>query len=71
MIPRGNKAVPVVAAHGGVGQTGVTLGVDAVGVGVELGRAAAAAGVGDVTAQHLHDAVQRRAAVQHRLCGAV
>lgn len=68
LIPHRNKPIPVVAAYGGVGQTGVTLDVDAVGVSVELGRAATAAGVGDVTAQHLHDAIQRCAAVQHRLC---
>ena len=43
--------VPVVAAYGGVGQAGVTRAVDAVGVGIELGGAATAAGVGDVTAQ--------------------
>lgn len=59
--------VPVVAAYGGVGQAGVTGAVDAVGVGVELGAAATAAGVGDVPTQRLQDNSQRCGAVQDRL----
>lgn len=60
------KKGPVVAAYGGVGQAGVTGAVDAVGVGVELGAAATATGVGDVPAQCLQDTSQRSGAVQDR-----
>lgn len=55
---------PVVAAYGGVGQTRVTRAVDAVGVRVQLDRAASAAGVSDITAQDLQDIIQRGGAVQ-------
>lgn len=58
--------LPVVAADGHVGQAGVTRDVDSIRIGVEFSRAAAAAGVDDVTGQHRHDAVQRRGAVEHR-----
>lgn len=58
--------LPVVAAHGHVWQAGVTWDVDAVSIGVEFSRAAAAASVDDVTGQHRHDAVQWRAVVKHR-----
>lgn len=47
------SVVPVVAAYSGVGQAGVTGAVDAVGVGIQLGGAVTAAGVGDVLAQRL------------------
>lgn len=57
------SVVPVVAAYGGVGQAGVTGAIDAVGVSIELGRAATTASVGDVSAQRLQDTIQ--------LCGAV
>lgn len=60
------RFVPVVAADGQVWQAGVTWDVDAVSIGVELSGTAAAAGVDDVASQHRHDAVQWRAAVQHR-----
>lgn len=60
------SAVPVVPAHGGVGQAGVTGAIDAVGVGIELGGAATAPGVGDVTAQCRQDTIQRCGAVQDR-----
>lgn len=59
--------VPVVAAYSGVRQTGVTRDVDAVGVGIQLGAAATAARVGDVTVQHGHNVLQRCEAVQGRL----
>lgn len=57
--------IPVVAAHGQVGQAGVTWEVDAVSIGVQLSGTAATAGVDDVTRQHRHDAVQWRGAVTH------
>lgn len=50
--------LPVVAADGHVWQAGVTWDVDAISIGVEFSRAAAAASVDDVTSQHRHDAVQ-------------
>lgn len=59
--------VPVVAAYGGVRQTRVTRDVDAVGVSVELGGAATAAGVGDVAAQRRHYTVQWCGALQDGL----
>lgn len=55
---------PVVAAYGGVWQARVTRAVDAVGVRVQFDGAASAAGVSDITAQHLQDTIQRGAAVQ-------
>lgn len=50
--------VPVVAADGHVRQAGVTWHVDAISIGVEFSRTAAAASVDDVASQHRHDAVQ-------------
>lgn len=61
------SVVPVVAAYGGVGQAGVTGVIDAVGVGIELGGAATAAGVGDVPVQRHQDIIQGCGAVQDRL----
>lgn len=59
--------VPVVAAYSGVRQTGVTRDIDGVGIGVQLGAAATAASVGDVTVQHRHNVLQRCDAVQDQL----
>lgn len=61
------SSVPVEAAQGGERQAGIARRVDPVAVRVQLGGAAAAAGVGDVTAQRRQEAGSRRGAVQNRL----
>ncbi len=50
-----------------MGQAGVTGDIDAVGIGIELGAASTAAGVGDVTTQHLQNTIQQGGAVQDML----
>lgn len=56
--------IPVVAAYSVVWQAGVTRDIDAIGISIQLSGAATAASVGDVTAQHHHNTLQRCGAVQ-------
>lgn len=59
-------SIPVVAADSHVWQAGVTWDVDAVRIGVELSRTAAAASIEDVASQHRQDTLQWGGVVKHR-----